>query len=271
MAPILVATDFSPSALSALNYAADMALVTGSPLVLINIYQVPVSLNDDPVPLITVDELKENSETMIGQLKEKLKHITPGNVEIRTESRLGEIREELQAACDAHQPLLLIVGTTGQSGLERSLFGSTTLEVIEELNWPVLAVPKGTEYGKGIHHIGLAWDFTKADRVLPAERLITLVNTFKAHLKVLHVATDLADNPADATDTVKQALASLSPAYHHIKNADVADGISAFAEEHNLDLIVTVPRKHGFFQSLFNKNSTKQLITGSHLPVLAIH
>ena len=271
MAPIIVATDFSPAALNALNYAADLALVISAPIVLLNVYQVPVSMNEDPMVLISVEDLADNSRNMLASLKQKIDHITSGKVDVVTESRLGEVDEEIASACAGHLPLLVIIGTTGHSGVEGGLFGSTALSVIGELKCPVLAVPRGVEYGKGIHTIGLAWDFTKNDQALPVEPIRKLVNTLKAHLQLLHVQTDLDDKPADTHPALLQSLASLNPAYHHIKHTDVAEGVSTFAEEHNFDLLITVPRKHGFFESLFRKSSTKDLVRSSHLPVLFVH
>ena len=46
---ILVATDFSPAAENALNYAADMALAVHGKLVIFHVYQLPVVYTELPV------------------------------------------------------------------------------------------------------------------------------------------------------------------------------------------------------------------------------
>ena len=43
MKTILVATDFSSVALNATNYAADMALAINADILLLHVYQIPVS------------------------------------------------------------------------------------------------------------------------------------------------------------------------------------------------------------------------------------
>ena len=47
--------------------------------------------------------------------------------------------------------------------------------------------------------------------------------------------------------------------------------ISTFSEGHNIDAIITVPRKHSFLESLFKSSHTKKLAYHSHVPILAIH
>ena len=51
MKTILVATDFSPAALNAANYAADMALAINADILLLHVYQIPVVYLEVPVAL----------------------------------------------------------------------------------------------------------------------------------------------------------------------------------------------------------------------------
>ena len=48
MKTIIVATDFSSTALNAANYAADMALAINADLLLLYVYQLPVSYSEVP-------------------------------------------------------------------------------------------------------------------------------------------------------------------------------------------------------------------------------
>jgi nucleotide-binding universal stress UspA family protein len=51
----------------------------------------------------------------------------------------------------------------------------------------------------------------------------------------------------------------------------VEEGINEFAEKNNIDLLITIPKKHGLFDNLFKHSSTKELITQSHVPVMCVH
>jgi len=63
----------------------------------------------------------------------------------------------------------------------------------------------------------------------------------------------------------------LHPAYDFIENEDMEQGINNFAEKNNLDLVITIPKKHTLLDGLFRKSATKQLIFHSHVPVMCVH
>src|SRR6187402_1825308 len=82
MKTIIVPTDFSPIATNAINFAADMATNINASLLLLHVYQVPVSMTDVPVVMISTEELKKSSESKLQELKDALTHITSGKIKI---------------------------------------------------------------------------------------------------------------------------------------------------------------------------------------------
>ena len=239
-----------------------------------HVYQLPLSVSDTPIVLLSVEEMNEAAETKLAQLKKDLGHITSGALEISTEARLGNMSDELEDCCNKTQPLAVVMGTKGHSAVERALFGSNTLSVIKHLSWPVICVPIGKEYGPGIKKIGLACDFREIKETTPIAVIKMLVKEFQAELHVLNVDHD---NQKFNPDTPQQSgllhtpLEELNPRYHYIENKDIEDGINEFAEINNLDLIVTIPKKHKLLEGLFKKSSTKQLVFDSHVPVMCVH
>ena len=69
MKKIIVPTDFSPAALNAVNYAADMALAINARVHLLHIYQIPISVSETPLVFVSVEELKDNAEKKLAQMK----------------------------------------------------------------------------------------------------------------------------------------------------------------------------------------------------------
>lgn len=274
MKAIIVPTDFSPVATNAMNFAADMAININASLVLVNVYQVPVSMTDVPVVLISADELRKDSELKLRELKESLTHITSGKIRIYSEARMGDIVDELGEVCKKIQPFAVIMGTKGTSGVERMLFGSTTLNAIRHLKWPVIVVPPGKEYGAGIKKIGFACDFDKVVESTPVQFIKNMVKEFGAELHVLNVDHEnrhfKPETPEESL-MLQTLLEDLDPQYHFIDNKDVEDGINEFAERNNIDLLITIPKKHGLLDNLFKHSSTKELITQSHVPVMCVH
>jgi len=133
MKKIIVPTDFSPAALNAVNYAADLALAIHAEIHLLHIYQIPISVTETPLVFISVEELRDNAEKKLAKLKKDLEHITSGKLEIQTESRLGDLTDELENYCNTVQPFVVVMGTRGHSAVEKALFGSNALSVIRHL------------------------------------------------------------------------------------------------------------------------------------------
>src|SRR5215510_5306105 len=95
MKTIIIPTDFSPAATNAVHYGADMALAVNASVLLLHVYNIPIALGDVPVALLSVDELKSGAEENISRLKRDLEHITSGKLKIYTETRLGDVVDEL--------------------------------------------------------------------------------------------------------------------------------------------------------------------------------
>ena len=274
MKTIIVPTDFSPAALNAANYAADMAIAIKASLLLFHVYQLPLSVSDTPIVLLSVEELKDSAEKKITQLKNDLSHVTSGSIEITTETVMGNLPDELEERCNTLKPFAVIMGTKGHSAMERALFGSNTISVIKHLTWPVIGVPIGREYGTGIRKVGLACDFDAVKETTPVGVIKSFVKDFEAEFHVLNVDYEnrnfKADTPAQS-ELLHQQLEELKPQYAYIENRDIEDGIIEFSENNNLDLLITIPKKHKRLEGLFKKSSTRQLVFQSHVPVMCIH
>ena len=274
MKRIVVPTDFSASATSAMNYAVEMAKDIGAAIHLYHVYQVPVAVSDVPVVIVSVEELKKNAEEQLEYLKKGLAHITSDKpVTVTTEATMGNTVDELEELCKRMHPFMVVMGSRGSTGMERILFGSTTLTAIKHLTCPVIVVPPGSNY-KGIKKVGFACDFRKVIETTPTHYIEELVRLFGASLHVLNVDYE---NKHFKPETPEESLylhtllKDLNPQYHFIEEKDIEDGINKFAEENNLDLVITIPKKHKLLDGLFRKSSTRQLVFESHIPVLCIH
>ena len=274
MKTIIVPTDFSPTAINAMNFAADMATNINASILLLHVYQVPISMTDVPVVMISPEELKKSNESKLQEIKDALTNATSGKIKIYSEARMGDVTDELEDVCKHIQPFAVIMGTRGISGVERILFGSTTLTAIRYLIWPVIVVPPGKEYGTGIKKIGFVCDFDKVVESTPIQFIKNMVNEFGAELHVLnidHEGKHFKPGTPEESLMLHTLLQDLNPNYHFIDHDDIEDGINEFVEKNNIDLLITIPKKHKLLDSLFKHSSTKQLVTQSHVPVMCVH
>ena len=274
MKQIIVPTDFSASATSAMNYAVEMAKHIGASIHLYHVYQVPVAVSDVPVVIVSVEELKKNAVEQLNYLKKGLEHVNADNpVTITTETVMGNTVDELEELCKRTKPFMVVMGSRGSTGMERILFGSTTLTAIKHLTCPVTVVPPGSSF-KGIKKIGFACDFKKVVETTPTQYIKQMMKEFGATLHVLNVDYENKQFRPEVPEEslfLHTLLGDLDPQYHFIQNRDIEDGINKFAEENNLDLLITIPKKHTLLEALFRKSSTRQLVFESHVPVMCIH
>lgn len=275
MKTIIVPTDFSTVAINAMHYAVDMAQQINASIMLLHVYQIPVTYNnsDIPLPFMDIGELERINKERLEDLKQEIEHISAGDLKITTEVRLGELVDELKAICIATQPFAVVMGTKGAGFMERLLVGSSTLSAIKHLSHPVLIVPPGSRF-TGIQKIGFASDFKKDLEPVSAEFIKEWVTTFKASLNVLHVDETKKQTPPEVTNPQElshPALAELNPRYFFVERPDAEEAIHEFAESNNLDLLIVMPRKHRLLDSLFQKSHTSELAFHSHIPILSVH
>ncbi len=273
MKTIIVPTDFSPVAINAMHYAANMASSIGASVILFHAYQIPVAFSEVPVVTISMEEMKKISDEKLAELKKGLEHLTSGKVKVYAENRLGETVDELENFCKAINPFAIVMGTKGASVAERLFLGSNTLSAIKHLPYPVIIVPPGATFHK-IDKIGFACDFREVVETTPVHFIEELCTMFNAELLVLNVDYK---NRNFNTDVPEQSLLlhtmleKLTPSYHFIENPKIEEGIHSFAETHGIDLIITIPKKHKLLDGLFQKSHTRELAFHAHIPIVAIH
>lgn len=273
MRTLLVATDFSPVALNATNYALELAQAMNASVTLFHVYQIPISFSEVPVPLVTAEELEKAASIRLKELKTELEKITDGKVKIYAEAVLGDVSDELDQICSKLNPVAVVMGSKGQSAVERLFLGSNALTAIRHLKCPVLIIPPGAQF-KGIQKVGFACDLRQVVETTPVPVIKEWVNSFNAELHVLNVDHN---NKHFTPETPEQSLLlhtmleDLAPKYHFIDNPKVEDGVHNFAETHNMDLLVVIPKKHKLLEAIFQRSHSKDMIFHAHIPMLAIH
>lgn len=272
MKTILVPTDFSPIAENALWFAADMAKHINGCLLLLHVYQVPITVSEVPMVMINADELKAESETNLHELKETLEKNTMGSVPVFFQSRLGSVGTELEDICETIHPFAVVMGTHGSTRTASTAFGSNSLAAIRRLHVPVMLIPPGASF-RPIQKIGLACDLKKVCDTTPEKEIKTIVKEFGAELHVLNVDSrfeHFAPHGREQTAVLHNMLEELHPHYHFIYRENIEESLDDFAQRNDLDFLIVVPKKHAFPEGLFHRSCSKKLAARAHVPVMAI-
>lgn len=270
---ILVPTDFSAISDNAVKYAADMAMAMGNNLMLLNVYQLPISFSEVPLVTISLDEIKKISEGKLTELKQNLETITGGKLKIYTESRLGDVTEEVTKLCKTLEPFAVTMGTRGTTGAGRFFLGSNSVSIISKVSVPIFIIPPGVRF-KPMRKIGLATDLRDVVESTPVAKIRAIVQFFNAELHVLNVdyqRRHFSPGTPEETMNLDSLLAGMNPIYDFIENKDISEGLNDFAEKRDLDLLITLPKKHSPLERFFEKSTTRELIHEAHIPLMCVH
>lgn len=274
MKTIIAATDFSPVSTNAVMYAAEMARTIKAELILVNVYTIPVTYTDGIVVPVPIDDLRDSSEKALENLRKSIYEKLFGTVLISTKSRMGNVAEELYDLCKTHEPFAVVIGTRGKTNLEKTIFGTSAYSIIKKLTCPVICIPPGRTYGNGIRKVGLASDFKDVSDSVPRKEISEFIKTFNAELHILSVDhKDKHFSPGTPQEmyAMEHQFSDYQPKYHFIDNPDPEDGLIDYAGTHDLDMLISIPRKHTLLEKIFRKPSTQQLINELSIPLLCIH
>lgn len=262
MNTIVALSDFSVASDNALRYAATLAQKTGAALVLLHAYQIPVTMNDMPVILISADELKTNADKRLTLAKETLTSEFSG-LAIETESLLGDVAYEVEQWCQQNNPMAVVIGTHESSSAERLFFGSSATSIVRHLKSPVFTIPQTyTQYH--FSNAILATDLSNM-QAFPSNKIVGLLQALNTKLQVVHVEEKESTQPLAIP-----GLEPLQPAYRWMKEEDVNKCLLRLVQQPETDLLIVLPHEHNLIERLFFKLHTENLIHHTSKPILTI-
>ncbi len=281
MQTIIVPTDFSTTAANAAAYAIQFAeQIKVKRILLFHAYELPIAL--DPlmpgVQMLELDSYKEVATNNLENFRNELRSKFPNStIQLDVAVEYGSITGGIEMIATREKIELIIMGITGGGALEETLIGSNTTSVAGALGMPVLIIPPHARFIP-ITKIMLSCDFEQADKYIPVDIIRQMIQDTKAKLLVFNIEVDMEESNAKYPATmmgegfaVHTLLQEFQPEYHFTKNKEYVDGVNEFADSHQVNMIISIPKRHGFFEKLFIKSSTKKLAFHTHLPLLVVH
>ena len=137
---ILVATDFSPTADRALDYALALGAKLGARIHIVHVIGIPaLGVPESGLALarMTLDALVADGQVALDRIADQHRNqAVLGEIVQRT----GDARDEvLQVAKEVHADLI-VIGTRGRRGVARALLGSVAEAIVRMAPCPVLTV-----------------------------------------------------------------------------------------------------------------------------------
>ena len=268
---ILVPVDFSDCAINAVKYAVNFSKATESKLVLLHAYHIPIPAAEAGLTIDAnladdfIEEGKEKMEKLYRQIPDLEQRCEPYDI------RMSFASDAIVAAASEKKADLIIMGTHGATNVFDELVGSNTLHVIKKCKIPVLAVPLKNQRDL-IKHVLFSYDYHSIKSKQVIQPLIDFALAFGAKLHIMHITDKLDKLHTGAVGEARlleQYLRGISHTYDMIEGEHVESSILDYINNHDIDIIAVMPRKHTLFERLFHSSVTKQLVHHSKVPLFA--
>ena len=271
MKKILVPIDFSPCSGNALKYALHLASRTGSEITTLHVIFPNDGINNNMYDAFWIDEYIEQRNKDLKDWTDR--HVAEcGFTNIKTDiicnvgfpvSTIGETAAALHAA-------LIVMGTTGATGLKGIFLGSTAGGVIVNTEVPVFTVPPDTVF-KTVQQFVLATDFNFKINVKSHQVLSMLLKAHESKLNILHVLPENATPQVEQEKKISEKLHGIDHYFHYIHDKDVVNAIDNYIESTNSGVLAGVAHHHSLFHNLFSKSISRTLAGRVQIPMLVLH
>ncbi|MEN8137178.1 MAG: universal stress protein [Bacteroidota bacterium] len=271
---ILVPTDFSKSAFNALEYAIEVAKVFKSKVLVLNTFEKPASGSSSMMRIVDKMESLADDELFSLQRAIREKELDK-EVEIEYKHLHGSIYSGVKYEVKRRDIGLIIMGSTGASGLKDIFLGSNAFDVISKTDYPVMAIPPKAKF-KRIKNIIFATDFDLKCENDNLPVIFELTKNLGAKLTLVNIQTDntnfkkTRDNADKFFNICKDQLKGIDYEYHYILENDIAEGINKAYQNNDADLLVMIKKSRSLIDYIFRKSITKCLVKEAKLPLLTL-
>lgn len=260
MKTVAVPVDFSETSNNAAQYAA--RLLAGHNEIKMILYH-----------LYEKDEDLIYSEEKLESLRLELTGVSDADISVLAEKG-SDFIVEFEKFARHRKADLVVMGITGRSALAQVFIGSNTLKMAEQKVCPVLIIPAEAAY-RDVKNVMLTTDFKNVVSATPSAPIKSVLKTFHPKLHIMSVDSEMYISLTEEMDAekekMKEMFAELNPEFYFLRLFNIEEAIKLFAEDKNIDMIITIQKEHSLLQKIFTGGHTKSLVYESSIPVLVVH
>lgn len=266
MKKLLVPTDFSDNAATALDFAIDLANRHGSLITILHSYHLASTAT---VMVSVEDMMREDAEAEMAVLLNQVRPRLQNGAAAEGKVLRGDAVGVISRTASSGDYDLIVMATQGATGLKEVFSGSTANGVIKHAQTPVLAVPCGFNF-RPLDNIVLAVDESGLSSPTPLAALLAIAKTYRAKVRVYHKDTGEDDKGIDPT--IDMFLESVDHSFHYELDTDkIHDSLSDFAQDYEADLLCMIRRKRSFLERVFHQSATTREVFQIRIPMLVLH
>ena len=263
MKTIIAPIDFSDASNNALLFAAEISKRTSARLVVVNI----APEGDDGL------EINNKLEYVTSSLQQNF-----GDLECESSILHGNLISTLKGLVGLHQPDLIVMGTKGASGIKKVLIGSNTVQVLANIQVPVLVIPEAARFdkfiGTGKNRVVLATDLLELnndDAIDILKEIALLIDEPKVRVvSVRPESKDLDDvKRMERNALVSRFKPEIPSEWITVFSKSVLEGINFYLNKNgDTGLVAMIARDTG---QLIQKHYTREMASHTEFPLLVMH
>ncbi len=265
MKTILVPLDYSENSLNALEYAAHLADDLKAKIVLLHIFELPVSSTEMPVITVTPGELEEIHNSKMKEIADKIHQ--QHTIEIKWECIPGYSVEEIIRKIKSIDADLTVMGIRGVNLISELLIGSVATGVARNAEHAVLIIPENAKFNAP-KKILFASDNMAVANNKTFNILHTIANQYQSEIAIVNVSNN-TKNEIKLMD-FSNHLKEIKFNHHIITGDDISSAINDFNNTFHADILVNIPRQHSFFDKITHESNTKKFAFHTPIPLLTL-
>jgi nucleotide-binding universal stress UspA family protein len=276
MLSILLPTDFSENSMNAIKYALEFFKYQKTTFYFMHAYQNEFYDHDDLTSRDVFKDILESvrikSKTNLDELLKTVKEISPNpRFTYHTISAYSSLVEEANLIADAKNIDLIIMGTKGMSDERHIVFGSQTFQVLKYVQCPVLAIPANYTNTQP-KHILFPTNYLMPYKRRELKLVSILAKSYRSVIDVLYVSTShkLSIRQEDNQAFIKDTLRDNDVNFHQVEGNKIAESITTYIKENNIDLLTMVNTQHSFLEDMLFPSTIDQVSLGLEIPLLAM-
>lgn len=273
---ILVPTDFSNNALKAITYASEIAKKSGAVIHLLHVIEPTINMVKMQADSSREEVVKKSSASLILAQK-TVNDVYPG-VKVITHLSGGSPTTSILNFVEKEKIDIIIMGTTGASGLKEIFMGSVAAGVIGKTKIPVLTIPVSYEIREPVAILLTTNQFERNKEIL--SKVVAISKLFSAAIHVVVFKDIDGDENADFIyneEQINDYLQFLKETFPGVvfkgellEGKDFEITIDKYSNKNEVDIIAMVTYPKSFFEKVLRKSVTKKMAFHSTIPILAI-
>ena len=262
MKKILLLTDFSEASRNALSFARLFFADTLADFHLLCAH--PVELGSQQNPMLVVKAARSAyADQLTDVVSELRREATNDWHTFRSSSQPGKAFDIIEQAINAEGYDFVIIGPQPDDDDTIELFTNSATSLVRQLKANVLLVPVNAR-PRLIRQVVLAADFAnlKNSKLLgPVKELVTLKGASLILLIIDMPGDDAIQLEQEAH--IRQFLLPVEPTVARLKATSAKEGIDAYLNEHQVDLLVTIPQRESRTDAL---TGSRIIHSSAHTP-----